>query len=225
MAFGYPFERGEPEIMTTGHQTLIRLAQVCSGGTHAHFVRYNIAVIAAWSQKPGVVETVLGIGDGSWRIGGLEDQDLVLRSLGRPRRVTVASPDYLTRMGRPRTPEDLPRHQLVDFLLPHPGERLEWEFEEGGKTTACYPLAIAAVSDANARVELAVAGMGIVQTLSFIAAPALRDKKLVRILSKWEALAPAISILYPRDHHLPARTQATMDTFASWISEAIKASP
>lgn len=158
------------------------------------------------------------------RIGGLEDQDLVLRSLGRPRRVTVASPDYIKRMGRPLTPEDLSRHQLVDFLLPHPSERLEWEFEQGGKTTAYYPSAIAAVGDANARVELAIAGMGIVQTLSFIAAPALREKKLVRILPKWEALAPEISILYPRDHHLPARTQATMDAFTSWIREVVQES-
>lgn len=157
------------------------------------------------------------------RIGGLEDQDLVLRSLGRPRRVTVASPDYLKRMGRPRTPADLSRHQLIDFLLPHPGERLEWEFDEGGKTTAHYPPAIAAVGDANARVELAIAGMGIAQTLGFIAAPALREKKLVRILARWEAQAPEVSILYPRDHHLPARTQATMDAFAGWIRAAIQA--
>lgn len=158
------------------------------------------------------------------RIGGLEDQDLVQRPLGQPRRVTVASPDYLKRMGRPRTPKDLSHHRLVDFLLSYPGERLEWEFAEGGKAKACHPAAVAAIDDANARVDLAIAGMGIVQTLSFIAAPALRDKKLERILSRWEVPAPAVSILYPRDRHLPARTQAVMDAFGGWIEDAIKAS-
>jgi LysR family transcriptional regulator, regulator for bpeEF and oprC len=158
------------------------------------------------------------------RIGGLEDQDLVLRPLGQPRRINVASPDYLSRMGLPRTPKDLSRHRLIDFLLPHPGDRLEWEFEEGGGTSAWNPPAIAAVGDAHARVELAIAGMGIVQTLCFIAAPALRDKRLVRILPRWESAAPQVSILYPRDPNLPARTHATMDAFSTWIKDAIQAS-
>jgi LysR family transcriptional regulator, regulator for bpeEF and oprC len=158
------------------------------------------------------------------RIGGLEDQDLVLRPLGRPRRINVASPDYLKRMGRPRTPKDLSRHHLIDFLLPHPGDRLEWEFDEGGETSAWSPSSVAAVGDAHARVELAMAGMGIVQTLGFIAAPALRDQRLVRILPRWESAAPEVSILYPRDRNLPARTHATMDAFATWIKEALEAS-
>lgn len=157
------------------------------------------------------------------RIGGLEDQDLILRPLGRPRRINVASPDYLARMGRPTTPKDLARHNLIDFLLPHPGDRLEWEFDEGGETsTWSASSSIMAVGDAHARVELAIAGMGIVQTLAFIAAPALRDKRLVRLLPRWESAAPEVSILYPRDRNLPARTHAVMDAFATWIKEALK---
>lgn len=162
--------------------------------------------------------------DFSVRIGGLEDQDLVRRPLGRPRRVTVASPGYLRLMGCPERPQDLPGHRLIDHLLPQSGERLEWEFEEDGNYTPCYPETIAAVGDADARLQLAIAGMGIVQSLSFMAAPALREGKLDRILSQWETLAPDVSILYPRDRHLPARTQATMDAFAGWIKEAIQAS-
>lgn len=158
------------------------------------------------------------------RIGGLEDQDLVLRPLGRPRRINVASPDYLSRIGRPRVPKDLSRHRLIDFLLPRPGDRLEWEFDEGGETSTWTSSAIAAVGDAHARLELAIAGVGIVQTLCFIAAPALRDKRLVRILSRWECDAPEVSILYPRDRNLPARTHATIDAFSIWIKEALQAS-
>jgi LysR family transcriptional regulator for bpeEF and oprC len=162
--------------------------------------------------------------DFSVRIGGLEDQDLVLRPLGRPQRVTVASPGYLRLMGHPKSPKDLSRHRLIDHLLPQSGERLEWEFEENGKRTVHYPDTIAAVGDADARLQLAIADMGIVQSLCFIVAPALRAGKLERILSRWETPAPEISILYPRDRHLPARTLATMDDFADWIKEAIQES-
>ena len=156
------------------------------------------------------------------RIGGLEDQDLVLRPLGRPRRVTVASPEYLRKMGKPRRPEDLAEHHLIDFLLPQPGARLEWEFDRNGKRQELFPRSIASIGDSDARLQLAIAGMGIVQSLSFLAAPALREGKLERILTSWEMPAPEVSILYPRNRHLPARTQATMDAFTSWIKEAIR---
>ena len=155
------------------------------------------------------------------RIGGLEDQDLVMRPLGRPRRVTVASPAYLRQMGRPKRPEDLSKHRLIDFLLPQPGARLEWEFEKTGKRIELFPPAFASIGDSEARLQLAIAGTGIVQSLSFLAAPALREGKLERVLTSWETDAPEVSILYPRDRHLPARTRATIDAFTSWIREAI----
>ncbi|KVM66266.1 MULTISPECIES: LysR family transcriptional regulator [Burkholderia] len=191
--------------------------------------------LPAWhDQHPGIhVELVMSdrrsdfVRDGidfAVRIGGLEDQDLVCRPLGRPRRINVASPDYLSRAGMPKTPKDLCRHRLIDFLLSHPGDRLEWEFDDNGETSACNPSAVAAVSDAHARLDLAIAGMGIVQTLCFIASPALRDGRLVQILSRWESDAPDVSILYPRDRNLPARTQVTMEAFSTWIKEAIQAS-
>ena len=155
------------------------------------------------------------------RIGGLEDQDLVFRPLGRPRRITVAAPGYLARMGRPQTPGDLSGHRLIDFLLADPDERLEWEFEQDGRTTAWHPRAATAVGDAHARLDLAIAGMGIAQTLCFLAAAPLRDHRLERVLPQWETAAPEVAILYPRDRHLPARTRATMDAFAAWITEAL----
>ncbi|MGF6241841.1 LysR family transcriptional regulator for bpeEF and oprC [Paraburkholderia sp. GAS38] len=156
------------------------------------------------------------------RIGGLEDQDLVLRPLGRPRRVTVASPAYLRKRGRPQCPEDLAEHHLIDFLLPQQGARLEWEFDKNGERQELFPRSIASIGDSDARLQLAIAGMGIVQSLSFLAAPALREGRLERILTSWETPAPEVSILYPRHRHLPTRTEATMDAFTTWIREVIR---
>jgi len=42
------------------------------------------------------------------------------------------------------------------------------------------------------------------------------------VLTEWETDAPELSILYPRDRHLPARTQATMDAFGGWIRDALQ---
>jgi LysR family transcriptional regulator for bpeEF and oprC len=110
---------------------------------------------------------------------------------------------------------------LIDFLLPQPGAQLEWEFEADGKRIELYPPSVASVGDSDARLQLAIAGMGIVQSLCFIAAQAMRGGKLERVLTAWETQAPEVSILYPRDRHLPARILATMDAFSTWIKEAL----
>ncbi|WP_342234536.1 LysR family transcriptional regulator [Inquilinus sp. OTU3971] len=82
------------------------------------------------------------------RIGGLEDQDHLLRRLGAPRRVLVAAPDYLRTAPPLNASQDLPKHRLVDFLLPNAERTLEWEFEiDQRKSTMAYT-GIAAVNDA-----------------------------------------------------------------------------
>ena len=155
------------------------------------------------------------------RIGGLEDQDLVLRPLGRPRRLTVAAPAYLREAGWPQNPNQLLAHRLIAFLLPQPGTSLEWEFEIDGKKTEMHPPSVVSVGDGDACLQMAVAGAGIAQALCFLAAPWLRTGALERVLTAWETDAPELSILYPRDRHLPARTLAVMDTFSVWIKEAL----
>ncbi|GAB3787521.1 LysR family transcriptional regulator [Dyella agri] len=57
---------------------------------------------------------VVGAGyDLAIRIGTLNDSSLVARRLAANRRVLCASPDYLRRHGRPRTPAELARHECV----------------------------------------------------------------------------------------------------------------
>jgi LysR family transcriptional regulator, regulator for bpeEF and oprC len=158
------------------------------------------------------------------RIGGLEDQDLHKRSLGFPLRVNVASPEYLQQYGVPQTAEALREHRLIDFLLPVPGEKLGWEFEVQGAVSTVWPDTVASVGDAEARVQLAIAGMGIVQSLNFIVAPALNDHKLVRLLPDLETKAPEVTLLWPRNRHLPARTEAVMAILSEWVREAVKES-
>ena len=49
------------------------------------------------------------------RIAQLPDSSLMAVRVGAVRRVLVASPDYLDRMGRPQTPDDLAAHDLIHF--------------------------------------------------------------------------------------------------------------
>src|SRR5690606_19477839 len=64
------------------------------------------------------------------RIGTLDDSSLVARRLASNRRVLCASPDYLRRHGRPRTPEDLARHECV-LLAGRSGRQDVWRLTDG----------------------------------------------------------------------------------------------
>jgi len=159
--------------------------------------------------------------DFSIRIDGLEDQDLVMRRLGRARRLTVASPQYLQNHGTPKTPDDLLSHQLIDFLLPDSSQVLPWEFS-GQPPTSFH--SCNAINDAQARVQLAAQGLGIAQVPAFMCYSLINTGELVRLLPDWEVDGPAVSILYPRNRHQSRRVQIAMDYCSSLIQETLIAS-
>ena len=53
--------------------------------------------------------------DAAVRIGALDDSSYVARQVGSTRRVLVASPQYLARRKKLRSPQDLERHDFIQF--------------------------------------------------------------------------------------------------------------
>src|SRR5262245_5439634 len=53
--------------------------------------------------------------DAAVRLGPRSDSRFIARRVGHVRRVLFASPDYLARRGRPRTPLDLIKHEIVYY--------------------------------------------------------------------------------------------------------------
>jgi DNA-binding transcriptional LysR family regulator len=60
------------------------------------------------------------------RIGPLSDSALLVRRVGEVRRVVVASPDYVARLGAPQRPADLARHDTIFNSLRSSAQ--EWRF-------------------------------------------------------------------------------------------------
>lgn len=69
------------------------------------------------------------------RFGEPPSSALVARKLLETRVLTVASPAYLRRHGRPATPQELgeDRHACIDFRDPVSGQPYAWEFHRGRK--------------------------------------------------------------------------------------------
>jgi DNA-binding transcriptional LysR family regulator len=143
------------------------------------------------------------------REGALEDSTLVARSLGTSQVFLCASPAYLERRGRVRSPEDLERHDLLlvpaaESLASNPALRAQ-----GGRRLALK--ARFRANDLFAVRELAEAGAGIAPLPDYVAAGALAAGTLVRVLPKTAIGAIPIHAVYPSRRHLPRRVSVVLD--------------
>lgn len=150
--------------------------------------------------------------DVALRIGVLADAALVARRLGEVRRVLAASPDYLARHGTPGSPAELAAHATIDFSGAG-WASAEWAFcaPESGAVVGVHVAPRFAVNAAEAALEAATAGRGIVRALSYQTASAFAEGRLVRLLPAWEPAPLPVSLVFPSARLLPPRVRAFLD--------------
>ena len=154
------------------------------------------------------------------RGGELTDQSLVARRIGNLPLITVASPDYLRRFGTPPNPQALEQnHHMVNFFSPRTGRMFSNDFfKEGAQTTPSSSYCIA-VNDSNAYMAATLAGLGIAQLTTFMAAPHLADGRLVQLLPDWSIPSIPVYVVYPPNRHLSAKVRAFVDWAADLFSQ------
>jgi LysR family transcriptional regulator, regulator for bpeEF and oprC len=133
------------------------------------------------------------------RVGPVSDDDLVARELRRTQWVTVGSPSYLARRGEPKRPEDLTRHECVRFVMPR-GDLHTWAFATGPVPLAAPAHRRLVVDNGAWLLDAALLGAGLCQVPDFMAAPLLREGRLVEVLGSLRATGPTIWAVF-----LPAR--------------------
>jgi DNA-binding transcriptional LysR family regulator len=152
------------------------------------------------------------------RIGTLADTSAIAVRVGELRRIAVASPGYLKRRGRPKSPADLAGHDVIAFAGIDRIER--WRFA-GGVEVRIKPRLI--VNTAEAAIDAAVAGFGITRVLSYQAVDALADKSLMRLLREQEAGATPVHVVYPEGRHPPPKLRAFLDTIVPRLRQRCSA--
>ena len=115
------------------------------------------------------------------RVGPLADSELIRIGLGEVRRVIAASPDYLARHGVPRCPEDLRHHNCL--LLTGNTRLAKWPLFDGGRQVSLAVEGTLRSDSADALLEMALAGMGIIRVGDFLGEAALADGRLLPLLS------------------------------------------
>lgn len=143
------------------------------------------------------------------RIGDLPDSNLIALRVGAMRRVVCASPAYIAARGEPKHPRDLASHDCVTFgVLQSPRS---WNFEIGNEIRAFDVHSRLVVGTAEAAIDAAKQGVGIVSLLCYQTRAAIDDGSLVRILRSFEPRSTPISLLYRGHQHLPVKIRAFID--------------
>jgi DNA-binding transcriptional LysR family regulator len=147
--------------------TLSVTAPVQFGQLHVlPLVRAFLAENAHVSVRLALLDRVVALAeegiDVAVRIGALPDSALLARQVGRVRTVIVGSPQYLEHAGTPRQIDSLAKHATIAFTTTTPiCDR--WRF--GSRSIAVTPRLV--VNTAQAAIDAALAGMGLVRVMSY----------------------------------------------------------
>jgi DNA-binding transcriptional LysR family regulator len=145
------------------------------------------------------------------RFGEPLGASLVSRKLVDVRVLTVASPEYLERYGRPDTPQDLSKHNCIDFRDPQTGRPYEWEFHRKRKILVVKISSRLQLSDAGTMLTECLAGTGIAQVLAIGVKGLIEEGRLVNLFPDWPDETFPLYALYPSRHHPAAKVRAFID--------------
>jgi LysR family transcriptional regulator for bpeEF and oprC len=156
------------------------------------------------------------------RGGNLIDSSLlVARRVGTLHFVACAAPSYLATHGRPTHPDDLARHQCVNYFSSKTGKIYEWDFAKDNENIRFPVPGHLAVNDSGAYHAAALAGIGIVQMPLFTALPHVQTGRLELLLEDWRSEPVPVHVLYPQNRHLSAKVRA----FVEWVAELFAEHP
>jgi DNA-binding transcriptional LysR family regulator len=147
------------------------------------------------------------------RQGNPPDSRLVARKLEDAPVGVYASPAYLRARGTPQNLSDLhdeAKHTLLPFVLPSTGRAMPWLFVQDGQPLELAPHSSVQVSEEPlGAVMLARAGMGLVQTMGWIAHSYAAE--LTEVLQPFAGRTRPFYVLYPQNRHLAARVRVLVD--------------
>lgn len=162
-----------------------------------------------------VVDLLEQRADVAIRVGHMRESRLLARKLGESRLVVVGSPAYLTECGTPATPDDLAKHNLLDFCF---GKwKSGWPFKlPNGETITVMPSGNALVSDGEAMHRITVAGMGLARVGRFHVEADIAAGRLVPVLEQFNPgdIEPIHAVFVGHGGQLPARVRAFLDYMA-----------
>src|SRR5436190_4117413 len=149
--------------------------------------------------------------DAGIRLGQFIAADMIAVRLTPPfPLVSVGSPEYLRRLGRPERIEDLRQHACLRLRRSN-GSIAPWSFVSGNKPIEAIVSGPLIAHDFPTLLGAAVEDMGLAQVPGPIAAGPVKAGKLVHVLERFAPMAPGVFLYYPSRHQMMPKLRAFID--------------
>lgn len=153
------------------------------------------------------------------RLGTLIDSSLVARKICDVERVVCAAPAYLRKHGTPRKAQDLLGHNCLSMA--HAPALRRWPFEARDGVKHLEVSGNATASSADALLQLALLGLGVIRLSDVIVGGAIGDGRLVALLEDVHHREPLpLHAVYPQGRHRSPRVAAMVDFLVERFSMA-----
>lgn len=153
------------------------------------------------------------------RLGTLADSSLVARRICELERVVCASPAYLRAHGIPTRADDLLRHNCLS--ISYSAALRRWPFANGEGVRHVEVSGNVSANTAEALLQLALLGVGIIRLSDAIVGEAIHDGRLVPLLQDVHHAEPLpLHAVYPQGRHRSPRVATMIDFLVERFGDA-----
>ncbi|MFS8173043.1 LysR family transcriptional regulator [Vreelandella titanicae] len=148
------------------------------------------------------------------RTGEPTDSRLMSRSLGTYRLLLVASPDYISKYGKPKTPAELIDHACLQHKFPSTGKYEAWPLIR--TDTESEPMIHAAMvcNTSEALLAVAISGLGIACLPDFMVRESINRGELTTLLDDYIEHQGAFRMLWPTSKYMAPKLRVFIDFMA-----------
>jgi DNA-binding transcriptional LysR family regulator len=147
------------------------------------------------------------------RFGKPTPSALIARRLLSARILTVASPVYIDRHGRPGRPQDLASaaHQCILAIDTSTGRPFDWEFWQGSEVLSVAVNGRLTVTDSGTKLGACLAGFGVAQVIDLGLEHHLKNGALINLFPDWPDEQFPLYVYYASRNYVPAKVRKFID--------------
>jgi DNA-binding transcriptional LysR family regulator len=152
------------------------------------------------------------------RVSALRVQGVSARRLGYVQRVVVGSREYFERHSKPTHPQDLVRHNCMNYT--HYLRADEWGFTDQGQPVTLKVRGRLRTNNQEALLDAVLAGAGLAVLPTWLIRGSLQDGRLQRVLTEFEAPRTPVYAVFPSRGAQPNKVRALVEFLADRYRDA-----
>ena len=179
------------------------------------FLEAYPAITLDITMEDDMTEPLGGEADAGIRVGRLVAKNMQVVQVSEPARlIVVAAPDYLSRHGAPRTPQDLERYNCI--RLRNEAGHVPWDFARGHQRIEMLVQGSLVVNNMSLLMQAVREGIGLGYTLESYVGEDLAQGRLIALLTDWAPEPQTYYLYYPKRQQLPV----PLAVFVSFLESA-----